>query len=189
MPHADRSVHEALQVDRRGGANGANLLQREAPLQNHPRETALLQKAHPLGGHVAGLGRCVEFGREIHLPQGHVLHDEGIGPGRHRLPSLPLGLGQFVIVKQRVDRHVNPCAETVGILRRPANIIDRISGRDAGTETGTAHVDGIRPGVDSRHSRLVVPRGSQQFDGLHADKDTKKIREQCNGRSNNVKVL
>ena len=81
--------------------------------------------------------------------------------------GLPFGGREFVVVKQRIERGVHPHAVEMRILRRTADVVDRIGGRMARTEPRAADVDRIGAGVDGRNRRGIVPRWGQQFESFH----------------------
>ena len=167
VSHADRPVDETFDFGRRSVADGPNLLQRQVALQDHPGEPDLPQKPRPLGSPVADLRRGVQFHRKVHLPQGHVLHDQRIDPRRDQFAGLPFGSFQLAVPQQRVERRMNPHAETVGILRNPGDLLYGVSRGLPRTEFRTADIDGIGAVVHGGHCRSKVFGGRQQFDGFH----------------------
>ena len=106
---------------------------------------------------------------EVHPPQGHVLHDEGIDPGVEEFAGLPFGVGELLVPEQRVERGVDPHAEAVGIRHDAGDLLRGVSGGLPRPEARAADVDGIGARIHGHDGRGVIPGRSQQFDGSHTD--------------------
>ena len=134
VPHADRTVDETLDLGCRGAADRTDLVERQRPFQNHACETRIPQQTPPQQacGSPSASRRAVH--RQRHAPQRHVLHDERVDTRRDEFAGLPFGGREFVVVKQRIERGVHPHAVEMCILRRTADVVDRIGGRMARTE-------------------------------------------------------
>ena len=109
---AERAMNEMLQFQRGLGADGGNFLQGQFTRQYGPAESQLLQHAHPgtvVDGH---LGRGVQFqaGAEAmrQTPYRHVLHDDGIHAHQLQIGEQLRQFGQFALLDQAVDRHMQP---------------------------------------------------------------------------------
>ena len=106
---------------------------------------------------------------EVHPPQSHVLHDEGIDSGVDQLAGRTFGVGELLVPEQRVERGVDPHAEAVGIRRDAGDLLRGVSGGLPRPEARAADVDGIGARIDSHDGRGVIFGRSQQFDGSHTD--------------------
>ena len=162
-------MDENLDLGRRRGTDGPDLVERERPFENHAREARLGEEARPLGRAVGDLRRGVQLHGEVHPPQSHVLHDEGIDPGVDELAGLPFGIGELLVPEQRVERGVDPHAEAVGIRRDAGDLLRAIPGGLPRPEARAADVDGIGARIHGHDGRSVIPGRSQQFDGSHTD--------------------
>ena len=169
VPDADRPVDENLDLGRRRGADGPDLVERERPFENHAREARLGEEARPLGRAVGDLRRGVQFHGEVHPPQGHVLHDEGIDSGVDQLAGRTFGIGKLLVPEQRVERGVDPHAEAVGIRHDAGDLLRAIPGGLPRPEARAADIDGIGARIHGHDGRGVIPGRSQQFDGSHTD--------------------
>ncbi len=167
MPHAYRPVHETLQLHGGGGSYASYVVEGERAFEYHAGESAILKEPHPLGRRVSRLRRSVQLGGQIHAPQRHVLHDEGVDTRGDKLARLRLGSLQFVVEKHGVERGVHPHAVSVGILRGARYVVDAVGGGAARSEAGAAHVDGVRSVIDGGHGGREVLGGRKEFDGAH----------------------
>ena len=111
----------------------------------------------------------MELDREVHPPQGHVLHDQGVDPGVDQFAGRAFGLAELVVPEQRVERGVDAHPEAVGILDHAGDLRGGVPGSLTGSETGPSDIDGIGPGLDGRHGRCVIPGRSQEFNGFQSD--------------------
>ena len=161
-------MNETLEIDRmRGAAYATYVVERQRPFEYYARKAAPLQKGGILLGHAPRLCRGVQFDRKVHLPQGHVLHDQRIDARGDQLPGLPFGLLQLVLKDDGIQRGIESRPVTVGIFGGTGNILDAVCGCTARPEAGAAHIDGIRSVVYGRHGRLQILCRSQQFDTSH----------------------
>ena len=170
VPHADRAVDETLDLGGRRTADRTDFVERQRPFQNHTCKARTRQKDRVVRRADRRLRRGVQFDGQRHTPQGHILHDERVDTRRNQLAGLPFGGGEFVVVKQRIERGVHPHAVEVCILYRPADVVDGVRGRMARTEPRTADIDRIGAGIDGRNRRSVVPRRGQQFESFQFHK-------------------
>ena len=86
MSDTYRTVNKALQLDTRSLTYCTYLLAGQSSLQNHTRKTAPLQETHPLGRHIAHLGRGVKFDLgQIHTSECQILHNQCIDTRRNHL--------------------------------------------------------------------------------------------------------
>ena len=161
VPHADRPVDETLQIDPAGGADRPDLVERQGPLQNHAGKAAALQKKRLLRRTCGRLRRSVQLDRQIHPPQRHVLHDQGVHPSGDQLPGLPLGFGQLAVIEQRIERSMHPYTVLMGILYRPGDLLGRIARRVARTEAGASDIEGVGAVIDRSDGRLQIFGGSK----------------------------
>ena len=178
----DGPVDETFDLGGRRGADRPDLLEREGPLEDHAREARLGQEARPLGRAVAHLRRGVQFDGQVHAPQGHVLHDEGVDPGVDERAGLPLCLLQFVVPQQRVERGMDPHAVAVGILRDAGDLLGAVAGGLPRPELRAADIDGIGAVVHGGDGRAVIPGRGQQFDTLHLHNFSAKIGKKHHNR-------
>ena len=160
-------MDEAFDLGRRGRADRPDLVQRQVPFEDHPREARLAQKTGPLGRRVAHLRRGVQFDGQRHPPQGHVLHDQRIDARGDQLPGLPFGLLQLVVPHQRVERGMDPYAIAAGVLHDAGDLLRGVARGLPGPELRTADIDGVGAVIHGGHGRGVIFGGSQEFDGFH----------------------
>ena len=161
VPHADRPVDETLQIAPAGGTDRPDLVERQGPLQNHAGKAAALQKKRLLRRTCGRLRRSVQLDRQIHPPQRHVLHDQGVHPGGDQLPGLPLGFGQLAVIEQRIERSMHPYTVLMGILYRSGDLLRRIARRVARTEAGASDIEGVGAVIDRSDGRLQIFGGSE----------------------------
>ena len=145
--------------------DGADLLQREFPLQHQPpvaqafRETGLFRRADgALGG---GMEDHPFRGQPGH---GRVLDDEGIHPGIGEFPQEPPGLGDFLLIDQRIECHVDPGAEPVRIGAEFPDVLHRIPRRLARPEGRTGDIHGIGAAVDGGPGDFRRAGGGEEFE-------------------------
>ena len=148
----------------RGAPDATYVGERQRPCEDYARKAAPRQKGGILRGHAPRLCRGVQFDRKVHLPQGHVLHDQRIDPRGDQLPGLTFGLPEFIVPQQRVERGMDPHAVAVGILHGPGDLFGRISRSLTRPEPRAAHVDGIGAVIHGSHRRGKIPRRSKQLD-------------------------
>ena len=161
---ADGPVDETFDLGLCRGTDGTDLIERKVALEDHPRKARLAQEASPFGRAVRDLRRGVQFDRKVHPPQGHVLHDQRVDARGDQLAGLTLGIGQFVVPQQRVERGMDPHAVAVGILHRTGDLLRGVPGRLTRPEARPADVDGIGAVVHGRNDRVVILGRGQQLD-------------------------
>ena len=90
---------------------------RQFTSQHDTAKTAVAQPAHLLGRAVVRLCRGMEnYGGQRQPEYAHVLNQYGVDPGSIQLMDKLLGVGEFVVVDNGVDRDVDFYAKRVGIL-------------------------------------------------------------------------
>ena len=114
------------------------------------------------------LRRGVQLHGQSHTPQRHVLHDERIHACGDELAGLPFGIGELVVVEQRVERRMHPHAEAAGIRHDAGDLLRRVARGLPRAEARAADVDGVGAGLHGSHGRGIVFRRGEQFDGFHA---------------------
>ena len=154
-------MDETLQIAPAGGTDRPDLVERQGPLQNHAGKAAALQKKRLLRRTCGRLRRSVQLDRQIHPPQRHVLHDQGVHPGGDQLPGLPLGFGQLAVIEQRIERSMHPYTVLMGILYRSGDLLRRIARRVARTEAGASDIEGVGAVIDRSDGRLQIFGGSE----------------------------
>ncbi len=147
-PHAERAVDEHLALDGAGGADGADLLQREFTRQDHPVIAQVGQRLRPRRGVDAHLGGAVQRqggGDLFDQPGGgKIVGDDRVGPrlghGAHRLGQA----GQLAAVHQGVQRHVHPHAPPVAEAHGfPQPLRRKIARREPRVEAGQPQINSI----------------------------------------------
>lgn len=107
VSHAQGAVYEKLDaatVGVSGGANLGDLFQCEFTCQHNLREAHVLKEAGLFNRANIGLRTGVQLNRrQIHFQQGHVLHDQRIGPRPVHIPSQLAGAFEFVIPQDGVS--------------------------------------------------------------------------------------
>jgi hypothetical protein len=145
--------------------DGADLLQREFPLQDETAvtqalgETGLFRRADgALGGGVKdhSLGGQPRHGR--------VLDNQGVHPGILQSLQQTPGLRNLLLIDQGIERHINTNAETVRVLAEPADVLHRVAGRLPGPEGRAGDIDGIGPAVDGGNADIGRTGRGEEFE-------------------------
>jgi hypothetical protein len=164
-------VDETFDLGVGRGADGADFVERQGPFEDDAGEPRLAEEPGHCRRTDRNLRRCVQLDGQIHPPQSHVLHDEGIDPGGDQLAGLRLGILQLAVPQQRIERGVDPDAEPMGVVRHACNLSDIVAGGLPSPEPGAADIDGVGPAVDGRDGGKVIFGRSQQLDGFHAGRN------------------
>jgi len=164
-------VDETFDLGVGRGADGADFVERQGPFEDDAGEPRLAEEPGHCRRTDRNLRRCVQLDGQIHPPQSHVLHDEGIDPGGDQLAGLRLGILQLAVPQQGVERRMDPHAEAVGILRGTGDLVGAVAGSPARAEPCAADIDGVGPAVDGRDGGKVIFGRSQQLDGFHAGRN------------------
>ena len=160
-------MDKGLQLDRGAGADGADLVQAQLAGQDHAPDADLLQKGHPLGGVVVHLRAGDQGdGRQVAFQQAHVLDDDGVDAQLVELVDQAHGLGQLVVVEQRVDGDVHPRPVGVGVLHQRGDVVQRVADPGPRAKARRADVDGVGAAVDGRDAARQVSGRCQQFYSL-----------------------
>ena len=162
-------MDEDLQFGVHGLPDGADLVQGQCPLQHEPAVTEALGEPGFLRRPDGALGGSVEDHPFRSEPRhGRILHDQGVHTGLLQFLQQPPCLGDFLLIDQRIERHVDACAEPVRMIAKPADVLHRIAGRLPRPEGGPGDIDGIGPAVDGCDADVRRPGGSQEFQGTHS---------------------
>ncbi len=168
VAHAERSVHEALYLAGDGGADLADLREREFTLQDDALAAQRLEE--PGARHVAdgALGGGVDGNGDV-VPRGDpgLADDEGVRPGLLGAEQLRMRLLFLPVTPQSVECHENPHPETMGVGAEFSNIFEAVARRLAGAEIGTRDIYGIGTAVNGCDADFFVPGGGQQLERLH----------------------
>ena len=107
-----------------------DLFQRKFTCQDHLTEACFGQELHLSHGTVVHLRTSVEGNRrEVQAEQAHVLHDEGIHPYPVQIPNHPFGFGEFLVLQDGVEGHVDADITQMGILHQLGNVFQRVACR------------------------------------------------------------
>ncbi len=149
-----------------GLPDGADLLQREFPLQHQPpvaqafRETGLFRRTDSaLGG---GMEDHPFRGQPGH---GRILDDEGVHPGIGKFLQEPPGLRDFLLINQGIEGYVDPGAEPVRIGTQLPDVLHRIPRRLARPEGRAGDIYGIGTAVDGGPADFRRTGGGEEFEG------------------------
>jgi hypothetical protein len=100
---------------------------------------------------------------QVHLQHGHVLHDEGIGPGVMELPSQLAGRFEFFLVQDGVDRDKDVAVEAVGKVAQAGNLGHGIARAIARPEGRATDIDCIGTVTNSLDTKFGIFRRREEF--------------------------
>ena len=154
-----------LQFSPYGLPDGADLLQREFPLQHQPpiaqafRETRLFRRTD------GALGGGMEDHPFRSQPgHGRILDDEGVHAGIGEFLQKPPGLRDLLLIDQGVESHVDPGAEPVRIGAQFPDVLHRIPRRLARPEGRAGDIHGIGAAVDGGPADFRRAGGGEEFE-------------------------
>ena len=159
-------MYEELQFAADGGADPADVLQRDLPFQHQPAETEPFVEGRFFGGADGTLRGGVQR-QDVRPCQGEVLHDDGIDTGVLRRPEQPLRLGKFTVVQDGVEGKEDPCSEAPGVGAQTGDVVHRVACRLPCAEGGAGDIDGIGTAVDGCDADIRIPCRSKKFEVSH----------------------
>ena len=168
VAHAERAVHEELDLALHGSADLPDGLQGELALQDDARTAEGFEV--PGARHVpdGALGRRVQRNGDI-VPCGdpRLPDDERIGARLLRAQQLRVRLLLLAVAPQRVECHEDADTETVRVRTEFRNVLKGVAGRLAGAEFRPCDIYGIGTAVDGCDADILRPGRSQQLERLH----------------------
>ena len=96
------------------------------------------------------------YGRQLHLEQRHILHDESIDACVVQIPYQATCIIELVITKYGVERHIDAHSERAGILAQACNIVDTVARSYPRAKTRRTYIDSVSTMVDGRNAALEV---------------------------------
>ena len=162
---AQGAVNEHLQFNiGHGLMDGCNLVKGKLARQNSAFKTEVTQPLHLLGSARVTLCRRMENGCRACCAQGcaahgercHILNQQSIGARLGQFINQALRTGQFLFVDDGVNGDINFSTVLMGIGRKAADIIDRITGcRPRAHAVGT-NIHGVGTVVDGRTAAFQI---------------------------------
>ena len=157
VAHTQCAVHEPFDGNGDRRCDGAQLAQREFACHHNLRIAGALQESGFLRCARVHLGRSMKRdGGDVHLEQRKILGYQRIDSGIIELRHHFLGITQFVVVKNGVERDVNAHTEEVGKVANASNILDTVAGRSTRSEGRSSDIHGIRSTTNGFESSLRI---------------------------------
>ena len=120
-------------------------------------EAKTLQPLHLVRCAVVHLSAGMQgYGRQLHLEQRHILHDESIDACVVQIPYQATCIIELVITKYGVERHIDAHSERAGILAQACNIVDTVARSYPRAKTRRTYIDSVSTMVDGRNAALEV---------------------------------
>ena len=149
--------------------NLPNVIERQFAGQHHLLNTRIREPLHLLCRPVVHLRRGMDRHSNAlgHPDHRHILNDERIDINTLQLLHHPLSLSQFVVVQQRVQRHIHPCTEHMRILHQPRDVGHRVASRLTRTKPFRTDIDGIGTVAHSLDAYVSRAGRGKKFEGRH----------------------
>jgi len=143
-----------------------DLFKIELPCKNNPAEACIFKELHLFGGSIVHLGACNQGnGWKIKLQKPWILENQPVGSGLIYRPNDIFSLGHLLICKNSVKGKVNPCIEKMGIINKPGNLFQTVSGIGPCTELRGSYINGISTVVNGSPACIHISGRRQQLQG------------------------
>jgi hypothetical protein len=102
-------------------------------------------------------------GWQVALQQAHILDDQRVRSALVDLPDQAQRFGNFRLVQQGIDHHIDLCPIFMGVADQAFHICQRIPGRLARAKAGCANIDRVCTAVDGGQAGFQVFGRGEQF--------------------------
>src|SRR5574344_359224 len=167
---AESTMYEYLQsYIRHSLMNGTYLIYRQFTGQYHPAESQTMQPRHLVGTPVVRLstGMCIHRCLLNHIQYPHILYEYSINTSIRQVVNQLASCIQFIIIDNRVDRHIHFSGKLMGITAEFLNISYGVTGSSPGAEVISTYIDSICTMINGSLATFQILGRSQQFQWSH----------------------